>query len=92
MSTTVTNINTTTIIETSGKQGPPGAGMPAGGTTGQVLAKASALPNSFAWVDPPKRSTDPENRITAGADSGLFVPELLIDPLAYYILAKDGII
>lgn len=33
-------------------------------------------------------STDPENRLTTGTDSGLFVPELVADPLAYYILAK----
>ena len=33
-------------------------------------------------------STDPDNRLTVGADSGLFVPEITADPLAYYILSK----
>jgi hypothetical protein len=33
-------------------------------------------------------STDPDNRLTTGTDSGLFVPEITADPLAYYILAK----
>lgn len=33
-------------------------------------------------------STDPENRLTRGLDDGLLVPELVADPLAYYILAK----
>jgi len=33
-------------------------------------------------------STDAENRLTNGADGGLFVPELTVDPVAYYILAK----
>lgn len=33
-------------------------------------------------------STDPDNRLTTGSDDGLYVPELVVDPLAYYILAK----
>jgi len=33
-------------------------------------------------------STDPDNRLTTGTDSGLFVPEITADPLAYYILSK----
>ena len=33
-------------------------------------------------------STDPDNRLTTGSDNGLYVPELVVDPLAYYILAK----
>jgi len=33
-------------------------------------------------------STAPDNRLTTGADGKLFVPEILIDPLAYYILSK----
>ena len=33
-------------------------------------------------------SQDPGNRLTSGTDAGLLVPELVADPLAYYILAK----
>lgn len=33
-------------------------------------------------------STDPNNRITNGSDGGMFAPDILVDPLAYYILAK----
>jgi hypothetical protein len=33
-------------------------------------------------------SGDGENRLTNGSDGGLFVPELTVDPVAYYILAK----
>jgi hypothetical protein len=33
-------------------------------------------------------STDPDNRLTRGTDEGLLVPEIVSDPLAYYILAK----
>lgn len=33
-------------------------------------------------------STDPDNRAKLGTDSQVFVPELLVDPVAYYILAK----
>jgi len=34
-------------------------------------------------------STDPDNRLTTGTDNALFVPEILIDPLAYYILSRS---
>lgn len=33
-------------------------------------------------------SSDAENRLRAGSDGRLFVPELTADPVAYYILAK----
>lgn len=34
-------------------------------------------------------STDEGNRATLGSDSKVFVPDLVSDPLAYYILAKS---
>jgi hypothetical protein len=34
-------------------------------------------------------SNSPDNRLTTGTDGGLFVPEITIDPLAYYILARN---
>lgn len=36
----------------------------------------------------PAISTDPDNRLTTGTDNALFVPEITVDPLAYYILSK----
>ncbi len=33
-------------------------------------------------------SADPDNRLVRGLDAGLLVPDLVTDPLAYYILAK----
>lgn len=36
----------------TGPQGPAGQGVPAGGTTGQVLAKTSATDYATQWVDP----------------------------------------
>ena len=41
-----------------GPQGPTGAGVPIGGTTGQVLAKVSNTDYDTEWIDPPKGGTD----------------------------------
>jgi hypothetical protein len=40
-----------------GPQGPPGVGVPAGGTTGQVLAKTSATDYDTEWIDQPETAT-----------------------------------
>lgn len=37
----------------AGPQGPAGISMPAGGTTGQILAKVSDDDYDVAWIDPP---------------------------------------
>jgi Collagen triple helix repeat (20 copies) len=37
----------------TGPQGPAGPGVPTGGSTGQILAKASATNYATNWVDPP---------------------------------------
>ena len=34
-------------------------------------------------------SADPDNRAVLGTDNGVFVPEYIGDPVAYYILAKS---
>jgi len=34
-------------------------------------------------------SLDVNNRLIKGSDSGLYVPDIFVDPLAYYILAKS---
>lgn len=33
-------------------------------------------------------SADPGNRTTTGSDGGIYTPEIVADPLAYYILAR----
>ena len=33
-------------------------------------------------------STQQNNRLTTGADGGMYVPQLEVDPVAYYILSK----
>lgn len=46
-------------------------------------------PGKDAAGTAPIISTDPDNRLTQGADAGLYVrDDLTPDPLAYYILAK----
>ena len=42
------------------------------------------VPGSYKSI-----STDPDNRLTTGSDAGLSVPELTVDPLAYYIISKS---
>lgn len=42
------------------------------------------VPGSYKSI-----STDPDNRLTTGSDAGLYVPELTVDPLAYYIISKS---
>lgn len=34
-------------------------------------------------------SAHPENRLVIAPDDGYYVPELMTDPLAYYILARS---
>ena len=41
----------TTVVVTTGFQGPPGVGVPAGGTTAQVLAKNSGVSGDSSWYD-----------------------------------------
>lgn len=38
----------------AGEKGDPGEGVPSGGTSGQVLAKASSTDYDTAWIDPPE--------------------------------------
>lgn len=59
----------------TGPQGEPGAGVPSGGTTGQILAKKSERDHDTEWVDPPpgggggeagKAATIQVGRVTTG--------------------------
>ena len=46
-------------------KGPPGPGLPSGGTVGQIAAKASANPFDIIWVNPP----DGTDAVTGPASS-----------------------
>lgn len=41
----------------NGDPGPPGSGLPSGGTGGQLLAKNSATDGDTEWIDPPEAIT-----------------------------------
>ena len=49
---TTTTINTCALVP-----GPPGGGLPPGGTTGQVLAKIDETDYNVEWIDPPGNVT-----------------------------------
>lgn len=53
-----------------GPKGDPGAGVPAGGSAGQVLAKASAADNDTHWADPPGVSMEQVNSAIDSAVTG----------------------
>lgn len=53
VSETIVNIINVAEPGPAGADGAPGAGVPAGGTTGQIMAKASDTDYDTAWVDPP---------------------------------------
>lgn len=64
-------------IELSGARGGTGAGVPTGGTTGQVLKKSSATDYDTAWSDPDTisitRDTRTSNTQLAAADKGKLI-------------------
>lgn len=71
--------------------GPPGSSaydvwLAQPGNAGRSAAEFLESLRGPAGVTP--ISDDPENRLTTGGDGGLFVPDIQVDPLAYYILAK----
>lgn len=51
--------------------------------TGMVTFAEQGPARSAAFI-----STDPDNMTREGTDGGLYTPDLVADPLAYYILAK----
>lgn len=53
-------------------------------TTGGVPLRPSSVGGGSAEI-----SEDPDNRLTRGTDDGLLVPEVTIDLLALYILARS---
>ena len=50
----------------------------------ESISAIIGVPGSYMSI-----STDPDNRLTTGSDAGLYVPELTVDPLAYYIISKS---
>lgn len=71
--------------------GPPGASVY--DTWLAIPGNAGGTPDEFieAQRGPPgvtPISADANNRLTTGTDGGLHVPDIMTDPLAYYILAK----
>lgn len=62
------------------------------GTETAVVSATDTIVVLSGQMGPPGEgaaiSSDIDNRLTRGTDLGLFVPEIYIDPLAYYILAK----
>lgn len=66
-----------------GADGVDGLGVPAGGNTGQILAKVSGADNDTTWIDPPV-STGNANQIAGfDQDGNLFtVPGFFINSLA----------
>ena len=82
-------IDNDTFLISHGEQGPRGvSGISAyqqavlGGFVGTEAEWLASLKQSFL-------SADPDNRTREGSDGGLYTPELEVDPLAYYILAKS---
>ena len=55
---------------TTGSTGPPGPGVPAGGTTGQVLAKASAVDYATVWQAASAPAPQPLDWLTDVATAG----------------------
>ena len=72
-----TDGGTTLVVGETGVQGPVGPGVPNGGTSGQVLAKASAADQDTEWV-------------TGGAGGGLTAEEVR-DTVATFVVGGDNL-
>ena len=68
-----------TVLVEVARQGPPGRA----GVDGANGADGAAGIDGAARL-----STDPGNRSILGSDQGIYTPDFVADPLAYYILAK----
>ena len=63
---------------------PGGPGTRSAKAWAESIPPIIGVPGSYMSI-----STDPDNRLTRGSDAGLYVPELTVDPLAYYIISKS---
>ena len=63
---------------------PGGPGTRSAKAWAESIPPIIGVPGSYMSI-----STDPDNRLTTGSDAGLYVPELTVDPLAYYIISKS---
>lgn len=61
----------------------------AGAAAAAREAADAAARDAIAAASTLKVSADADNRLTKGSDAGLYVPEIVSDPLAYYILSKS---
>lgn len=70
-------------------RGDPGVGVPTGGTTGQVLQKATNADYETEWSDPSGgASVASAAEVKAGTASGAFIAPSVQDASAFYALAK----
>lgn len=72
-SATMKSVSYKQIVSTAvmqGRQGEPGEGIATGGSTGQILAKASSANYDTTWIDPADGSVDSVNGRT-GSVTGL---------------------
>lgn len=72
-----------------GPQGPTGPGVPAGGATGQVLAKASATDHDTEWVDPEAAAAGDHGDL-AGRDAADAHPQSAITGLVAALASKEA--
>ncbi len=67
---------------TPGPKGDPGIGLPAGGTTGQVLTKTGAADYVAAW-------RTPEGGSSGGSSSGSGIKRMLLDDMSISRIGMD---
>lgn len=89
--------NPTIKIESAGGQGQPGVGVPAGGTTNQILAKISGNDYAAHWIDIPVTSVNGNtgdvvlDAIDVGADPTGSAAQALQDANDYTDTAINGV-
>jgi len=88
------------VLRQTGRRGPAGAGLPTGGTTGQVPVKQSAADYDIAWETPPAAPVDSVNGQTGavvldatdvGADAAGSAAQALSDANDYTDSAVAGV-